>query len=348
MMRARQFCVCVGFWLLAGMVSGRAGPPLPVTIALPVSAINYAAIYFAEDQGLFAKENLAEHSVVVAGMGATSAVIAGSAEFATISSDAFVTARARGQPLVALAVLEDRPFIELVLRKDRAPRFDDKAPLARRARVLKDRTIGIVVVGGVMELWVRRIAREGGLDPGEIRLGVMQPPSMMAAFQSGAIDGFVTAPPVTTQALAGGAAVRVASGIEGEPPEMMPYAFVTLVARDDTCETRRPLCAGVTRALAGAAAVIRDRPGAALAVIAKRFAAMDRALLPDAFAAFRKTVPERLAVTRQEIANAKSFAREGGIIRPDDKLDPFEKLVTDEFLAPSEPPSSDMSHAGTR
>ena len=55
---------------------------------------------------------------MLVGVEAVNAVIAGSADFTDSTGPVFLRANAKGQPLVAIANLIDRPLVEMVLRTD--------------------------------------------------------------------------------------------------------------------------------------------------------------------------------------------------------------------------------------
>src|SRR6195256_2251030 len=114
-----------------------------VVLAVPNVALTYAPGYLAEDLGLFAKHGLNVKSVVITGIGSANAVISGSADFAEISGATLTRAAARGQRMLGIVGALNRPVIQIVLRKEiaAAAGFDPRAPLERRAQVLRSRTI---------------------------------------------------------------------------------------------------------------------------------------------------------------------------------------------------------------
>ena len=116
-----------------------------VVLAVPNVALTFAPGYLAEDLGLFAKHGLNLKSVVITGIGSANAVISGSADFAQISGATLTRAAARGQRLLGIVGTLNRPVIQIVLRKEiaAAAGFDPKAPLERRAQVLRSRTIAV-------------------------------------------------------------------------------------------------------------------------------------------------------------------------------------------------------------
>ena len=89
-----------------------------------------------------------------------------------------------------------------MLRKDVADAagITDKTPFAERAKALKGKTIGIQGVGSIVHAWERFVASRGGLDvEKDVRIAPMDPPAMLPAMETKAIDGFATSLPFTTR-----------------------------------------------------------------------------------------------------------------------------------------------------
>ena len=73
--------------------------------------------------------------------------------------------------------------------------------LKERGALLKGKTIAIQGVGSIIHAWERFVAARGGLDPeNDVRIAPMDPPAMIGALQTKAVDGFATSLPYTTEA----------------------------------------------------------------------------------------------------------------------------------------------------
>ena len=125
------------------------GQEMEVIVALPAPTLTFAAAFIAEDAGLYKAEGLKVSHRNLVGVASANAVIAGSADFTIGTGPVFLRAAAKGQRMLAIANLVDRPLVELVLRKDVADAagITPKMPLAERAKVLDGKTIGIQGVG---------------------------------------------------------------------------------------------------------------------------------------------------------------------------------------------------------
>jgi NitT/TauT family transport system substrate-binding protein len=332
-----RWLLAVGIVLAAAsLVPARAEPSSPedVTLALPQASVGFSEIYLAEDLGLWAKNGLRVKIVVVTGVGATNAVISGSAEFALSSATSLTRAAAQGQRLLAIAAVIDRTLIQVVLRKDIAVAagFTAEAPLSQRASLLRGRIIASEGINGIGHAYLRLVAKHGGVNPEEMRIAVMQPPSMNAALGLKQIDGFVTTMPFPIEAVMAGTAVMIASGPDGEPREIVPMAFSSVVTRPEVCATRKTLCQGIGRSIAEAATYIHAYPAEALAFIQKRFAPMSPALIAAAFEEARKAAPDPPVVTRASLENGEKLNISVGLVDPKNKLQSYDGLFTDEYV----------------
>ena len=328
--------------LAAGVCAFAAAPlqaqPQPaledVTITLPAYSLTVSAGYIADDLGLWEKRGLRVKKITLQGIAALNAVIAGSSDFSESSGSSFTRAAARGQRLLAIAITIDRPFVQVVLRNDLAAAqgFDPKAPLEKRAQVLRGRTIAVESISSVVHAYVRLIARRGGYDPDDIRIAPMQPDNMIAAFQTKAIDGFAMSLPWPQKPVLEGTATLIASGPDGDPPEMKPFAYNLVVTKPETCVKRKPLCDKVGHAYAEAIAFMVDQPEKALALLDKRFSTLDPKLLAASFATMRKNFPNPPVVSKAALENAEIYTVDAGLLKPEDKLKSYEGLYTDEFV----------------
>ena len=321
--------------LVLGCAPLQAQPALEdVTMAVPAVGFPFTAGYVADALGLWEKHGLRVKTVTVAGIGSTNAVISGSAEFAQISGLSLTRAAASGQRLLAIANTLERPITEISIRRDiaAAAGFDPKAPLAKRAQVLKDHTFAIGGVNTVVHAYLRIVAGIGGLDPESIRVAPMAGDNMLAGMQTRAIDGMSTVLPWTRKGTVEGTTVLVASGAEGDPPHLAPLAFNVVATRPETCEKRKSLCVKMGRAVSEAMATIRDDPQRTLAVVKQRFAKFDEAVLNVSVDIVRRATPAVPAVTAAALENAENFNVEARLMKPDAKLKSYEGLSTGEYV----------------
>ena len=308
---------------------------LETSLALPTISLTFATAYIAEDAGIWEKEGLKVAIRVITGIGAPNAVIAGSIDFTLMTGSTFARAAVRGQRMYAIANVVDRPMVEFVLRKDLADAAGIKpdTPLAERAKALRGKTIAIDGVQSVVHAFMMLVALKGGVDPEkDIRLSPMTPASMLPALTSKSIDGYATSLPWTTQAIANGAVVMLASGPRGDLPEYTPSAYIVVATRPAVCQERRAVCERMARSFKAAAAFINDKPAAALDMLKKRFRQMDPALVAAAFEVSRTATPRDVRVSKENLDNSQKFNVNAGVLKPEDVLKSYDGLFTDEFV----------------
>jgi ABC-type nitrate/sulfonate/bicarbonate transport system substrate-binding protein len=307
---------------------------MDVIMALPAVTLTFSSVFIAEDAGFFKKEGLKVSNRNLVGVASANAVIAGSADFTVGTGPVFLRAAAQGQRLLALANLIDRPLVELVLRKDvaEAEKVTAAMTLAERGKVLKGKTIGIQGVGSIIHAWTRLVAGRGGLDvENDFRIAPMNPPAMLPALDTKQLDGYATSLPFTTQAVLKGSAVMLASGFDAAP-DLLPFAYGLLYTRPQTCVEKREMCARMTRALAGAALFIHDKPAESLEFLKKRFPRMEPDLLTAAWQTVSKAHAKDIKVTLPGLDHSQKVSLEARLLQEKDALKSFEGLYTDEFV----------------
>lgn len=326
-------CIAAASTLLA--FASNAQQPQKVVLALPSGTLTFSMAFLAEDAGYFKEENLEVSEPLLVGVASVNAVINGSADFTIGTGPVFLRAIAHGQHLVAIANLEDRPLIEMVLRKDvwDELKLDDKMPLAERAKRLKGRTIAIQGVGSIVHAWERLVAARGGLDPeADVRIAPMEPPSMRPALETKAVDGYVTSMPYTTDATVAGEAVMFASAPRGDAPDILPFAAGLVETKAETCQADPEKCRRLMRALGRATALIRDKPEEALAIVKHRFATMNPASLAAAWPVVAAAHTKDLKVTAEGLTHSEDVNVEAKLLDPKDRVTSFGGLFTDAYL----------------
>jgi NitT/TauT family transport system substrate-binding protein len=305
-----------------------------VTMAVPAVGFPFVAAYIADGLNLWEKHGLKVKTIVIAGVGSTNAAISGSVEFAQMSGLSLTRAAANGQRLLAIVNTTDKPITEITIRKDVADAggFDPKAPLEKRAQILKGHSFAIGGVNTVVHAYLRIVALIGGLDPESVRVAPMAGDNMLAGMQTKAIDGMSTVLPWTRKGTVEGTTVLVASGAEGDPPHLSPLAFNVVAAKPETCEKRKSLCEKMGRAFAEAMAFIRNDAKGTLAILKKTFSTFDDAVLIDAIEVVRKATPASPAVTAEQLANAENFNVEARLMKAEVKLKSYDGLFTDQYV----------------
>ena len=333
-MRVPTFVIAAVMLSAANVTPLHAQSDEEIILADPAFSLTFAAGYIASDLNLWAKHGIKVKTVAITGIGAINSVISGSSHFAQASASSFGRASARGQKLIAIATTIDRPFAQVVLRKELAEAggYDAKSPLEKRGALLKGRTIAVDSINSMIHAYVRLIAARAGFSPDEVRVAPMAPNSMLAAFQSKQIDGYAMSLPWPLKAVQDGEAVLIASGPDGDPGDMIPFGHNLIVAKQDTCAQRKPLCLAMGQSIKDATAFIKNKPDEAFALLKKRFPTLDDPLLKASFDELRKVTPSPPVVNKASIENSETFNVDAGLLKADEKLKSYDGIFTSEFV----------------
>src|SRR4029079_3775495 len=166
-----------------------------------------------------------------------------------------------------------------------------------RAKTLKGKKIAVDSPNSVVEGFLRYISSKGGLQPRDVVLTFMQPPEMLAALRSGAIDGGVHTFPWTKTSQRQGD-VLFASGLR-DVPELLPTIGTSTTTRPAVCDKKPSVCQKLVAGYAKAHALIHEKPNEALAVLKKRIPAIDEADLTSSFADLVKLTPTKPSFSEQ-------------------------------------------------
>ena len=203
-------------------------------VALPAENFDFLPFYVAQDAHLFEQQGLDVKKIVLPGVATTNGVILGAVDFGFSNGASLTRAAAHGQKLLAIALTSDKPIWSIIMRKSVAAEahFDPKAPLAERAKALgKAHSLAIDSVNSVAHALVRVIAKIGGLNPENIPVTPLLAADALAAYERGAMDGFVANPPWTEEVLADGHTVVIANSATGDPPWLEPFALGLVITR---------------------------------------------------------------------------------------------------------------------
>jgi len=333
-MRAHTAVMAAGILVAANATPLHAQSEQEVILADPAFSMTFAAGYIATDLGLWQKHGLKLKTVPIAGVGSINSVISGSSQFAQASASTFGRASARGQKLVAIAVTINKPFAQLIVRKDiaMAAGFDPKAPIEKRAALIKGHTFAVDSINSMIHGYLRLLAARGGMKPDDVRVAPMAPASMLAAFQSKQIDGFAMSLPWPLKPVQDGEAVLVDSGPDGDPGDVIPFGHNMIVAKRETCEQKKALCMAMGQSIKDAVAYIQDKPDEALSLLKKRFPTLDDKVLKAGFEELRKVTPSPPVVTKADIENSEIFNVDAGLLKRDERLTNFDGMFTDEYV----------------
>jgi len=321
-----------------GAAIATAGPAAAddeISVALPAHSLTFSTSYVGEELGLWSKRGLKTKTTLIPGVGSANAVLAGSVDVTVVSGPTVIRAAARGQKLLIIATTLDRVQVELVLAKAAAESagLGAGASLEARARAMRGKKLAVESINSVVHATLRYVARKGGLDPErDIVVTAMQPPAMLAALKSGAIDGFAMSLPWPLIPVQEGAAVRLASGPRGEFPELMPFAYTALVARPDFCDAKPTICERVVAGYAEAADYLHQKPKESVEILKKRLPAMNPGVFAEAFELVRQSTPKSPRIEEAGLVRAQDFMLVTGMMTEREKLASFKDIYTNKFV----------------
>jgi NitT/TauT family transport system substrate-binding protein len=332
---ARVIAALVLVTVLGAPFVARAQAPEETTLAVPAFSLTFSSSFVAEELALWEKEGLRVKVSTVAGVGAANAVLAGSVDFALTSAATLVRGGTRGQQLFAIAQLMDSAPTQIVLRKDVAEKAGlvADAPLAQRAQVLRGKRMAVDSVNSINHILLKFVARKAGVDPEkDLTVTPMQPPNMIAALKSGAIDGISMSVPWPVMATRDGLTVTLVSVPRGDIPEMTPFAFILLVTRPGFCDTKPSVCRKLVAGYQRSLGLIHDKPAEAMAALRKKFDKIDPAVLADSFELARAASSRKLLINEAGIKRAFDFQVDAGAMSADEKLPPLAGFYTNKFV----------------
>jgi NitT/TauT family transport system substrate-binding protein len=304
------------------------------SVAVPVVATFLAPIYIAQDAGLWSKLGLNVAIRLVAGPGATNALIAGSVDFASGSGPTLLRANVNGQPIQAIAALQDKLITEVVASKSALAKrsVSPTSSFAERGRALKGMTIAVDSINGLSHTYLRYVMQKVGLNPeSDATVTVMEPTNMLAALQSGTIDAFVFVNPTTSLAVRTGNASILIREPAQDTPEINPYDQTVITTRSAVCAERRTVCTKFIAGLKSATQIMIKDPHRAAAILKARFPELPDDVIVSSLKEATDAATSSLIVEERALKNVEDFSVRAGILTPNANIDPLTKVFSNSF-----------------
>jgi ABC-type nitrate/sulfonate/bicarbonate transport system substrate-binding protein len=304
------------------------------SLAQTPAIMAFLSAYIAEDTGIWRDQGLEVKVINLGGIATVNAVIAGSADFALSSSAALTRAAAHGQRLLAIGSVNDQSGQMTVIRKDiaEAGHFDPKAPLAVRAKILKGHIVSGGNTGSVADVFLKSVAKVAGLGPADFTNPPLTAPELIGAFERHAVDGFSYSLPYPLQVVTEGKAVIVANGSNGELPQFLPLAAGLLLTRPSLCTEHRSLCEKMGHSFVLATKFLLEHKDESMAILKKRFPTVSDAVVKASYEAVARMTQSPPAITVKAFENGDRMNAEAGFLKPEDRVQSYDGLFTNEFL----------------
>jgi NitT/TauT family transport system substrate-binding protein len=269
-----------------------------VTIATPGAALHFYPFYVAEAEGLFEKEGIKIDWVDVgSGSRQIAAVAGGSADFAVVGMQPAITARQNGADLVSVASLFNGYAIQLVLSNAALEKtgITPDMSIDQKVEKLQGVAVGVTGIGSTTDVLLRSWLKQRGQDP-EQRLTIQplgSPPAMFAAFEQGAVDGFMLGSPFPQQAEASGLGKITIDPLTESIPELEGVPYTAIITRSALTKEKPELVQRMVNALTKAMKAQAADPDGVGAKLKSYFPDTDPAL----FAAFEPSFRGKSATT---------------------------------------------------
>ena len=225
-MRAKIF-LCA--WVIGLFLFHRTAhaQPTPERINAIYASIagDHAALYVAQEMGLFRKYGLDVNLSYIAGAAQViQTMMAGENQIATAGGSGVVDADFGGADLVAVAGMVNMPAFYIVVQ-----------PEIKSIQDLRGRPVGITRFGSSTDFTMRYILRKAGLDPDKdvplLQLGGQ--PELAAAIETRRIFAAPMTPPALQKTLKAGARIQI-------PPKTIGLSFPRRHCRAQNISCRAP------------------------------------------------------------------------------------------------------------
>jgi ABC-type nitrate/sulfonate/bicarbonate transport system substrate-binding protein len=316
---------CLGAMALAAITVSAVGQELEkVGIGLASSSLPGGVARLVKQMGLFEAQGLdvsvipmENDSVAVSGL------LSGSLDFVTTAGNQLAVSQSRGIDLVGIrAVYSNFPGV-MVLAKSVVDRLDvaPDAPVPERFRALDGLVIATPGPTSSYTAVVAPAAEAGA----KVRYTYMAQTAMVAALESGSVQGFVASAPFYAQPVLRETGVIWISGVDGEF-ENAPSAASILSSTRETIETRPELVQKVVQAFIDFSDAVAERPEDVKAAIVQVFPAIDSATLDLLFETGAKGFIGR-PLTVEDMKHEIKFTQESGVPLPQPELLVPEKMI---------------------
>ena len=292
-----------------------------ISIAISSASLPAAGARVAEEMGLFEAHGLdADITPMESANIATMAMLSGSVQFSSGTPSDLIVASEQGQDVVELLAIYRGIAGTLVLDKAVAEKTGvlPSAPFEERVRALDGLKLAFPSATATYTVAMRGAQSLGA----EIEFSYMAQPAMIAALQTGVIDGFMASAPNWVIPVAQGAAVAWISGPGGDfPPELSPVNTVTLHTSAEYARENPDVVASIRAVFADLAEAFRERPDDVKAAFIRLYPDQPAEILDQFFAAEAPAFAEVQPVTPDDMQREIDFLKMSGSLASDAVFD---------------------------
>jgi len=253
-----------------------------VTFSVGSTSFGYGSLFIAESAGLFRKHGINPKMIISeSGNAATTALIAGSVDFACSGPDQVLTARSRGRDILLVGNLYRGAFGSLAVGPKLVAAAGPNPTKEAKIKILEGRTIATPSATSAYTASMQRTARLMGVN---IKYTYMSQPAMAAALASGAVDGVMAGSPFSDAAIRASGGKLWLSGPGGDfPEEVAPASSAVLQTTAAYAQKNPKVMAAVLAVFADLAVLIKSNPAEAKAAFRAFYKNADPTLIDSIF-----------------------------------------------------------------
>ncbi len=306
-----------------------------IRVTIPVPVFTFFPLYFAQENGYFAREGLDVEVVSTNGDGPdVDAVISGSVQFAASTPNRLFMSYEQGKSLWDVMTLTNRMSIDCFMNKDIAQKqgIDENSPFQKKLESMKGQTVAGTRPGAFTYLLLLDYAKRAGLVPQKDLkvIGVGGPNSMMPAVENGQVAVACIGSPTVELAVERGKAIQFSRNLAGQDPDYNDFLFQHIYVRPDYAKEHPDTVKRFIRGLLGAVNYLVDSPvDSYLPALKKHYSGLSDQMLTDIFKMTRATFKKDGVTTEESYRKVAEFLKGTGAIT---KVAPFNELVTNDFL----------------
>jgi ABC-type nitrate/sulfonate/bicarbonate transport system substrate-binding protein len=305
--------------------AARAQAPVPISIAVSSNSLAYGGINIAVRAGLFEKQGLLPRLITMdSGSAAMTAVLSGSAEFASAGPGEVLAARLRGQKMLIVASIYSGLSGSLVLARATAENFKAATTIEAKLKALDGLTIATPSATSAYTHPYKGASEALGA---RARFVYMAQPTMPAALKAGAIQGLIAGAPFSSVAVSSGAGTMWISGPKGElPARVLPASSACIDTSEAYAAANPEIVRRMENSFTALAAFLRDQPGEAVRLLGLAYPQLDTATLQSTFA---EEAPNwsRPRMTEADIRQEIAIQVESGALKGVEAIPPASLLA---------------------
>lgn len=282
-----------------------------LTLTQSTTGFLYFPSYVAENAGFYEEQGLKVKAKDLGGGSENvAAVVSGSADVALTAYSSIVSAREEGAPVVAIGSIMDQYASNVVISKEAAKKagVTEKSSDAEKIAALKGLKLGITSAGSGTDQLFHYLFEKGGMDADDdaqlLPIGSGSP--MIAAFETGKIDGFSLSSPTSDMAASKGG-VMLFDLSSGKYEPLNPFLYIVAVANSRNLDDKSRVLTCFSKAIGQAQKLIHDNPEKAKKLGRPAFKDIDQKLYDESFERNIAAYPEDPVIDKGEASDVIDF-----------------------------------------